>query len=85
MIIVRAPTKGPKMEQMWAFISRDPEGHENAIAMGVPGIGMTQLVTGNPKTFALFKELVAKHKDELELGGQTIHLLWFRNREELPL
>jgi hypothetical protein len=79
-----APNTGPPMKEMWAFVSRDREGRENAIAMGVVGVGMTQFVTGNAKTLALFKTLVLEHLEELERGGeQTIHLLRFTKREEL--
>jgi hypothetical protein len=84
MIFVEVtPNTGPPIKEIFAFVSRDASGQENVIGGTVPGLGMIQLMTGNPKTFETFKRLVAEARPGLEAGGQTIHLLHFSNREEI--
>lgn len=77
------PNTGPALKEVWAFISRDSAGQENVIGATVPGLGMTSLLTGNPRTFEIFRRIVSESRQELESGGQTIHLLRFSKREEI--
>lgn len=77
------PNTGPPVTQVWAFVSRDAEGRENVIASVLGSLGSTPMMTGNPKTFELFKQLVADVRKDLEAGGQTIHLLHFTGRTEI--
>jgi hypothetical protein len=81
--IERAPNDGPALKEVWAFVSRNDAGQENVIGAELPFLGMTALMTGNPKTFKLFEGLVRDARAELEAAGQTIHLLRFSRREEV--
>lgn len=71
---------GPQMEQVWVFITRDKEGHENVI--GIERIG--PFITGNPRTFELMKEAVRQHiLPHVAETGKTVHLLTFGGRSEI--
>ena len=79
-----SPNTGPMMKEVWVFVTRDAEGRENAIAGNIGMLGMTQMMTGNPKTFQLFKRIVEEARPQLEKNGQSVHLLKFTRREEIP-
>ena len=83
-LIDYAPNTGPPLTEVYAFISRDASGRENTIGHFFQGTGMVQLMTGNPTTFALFRDIVRKALPDLEANGQTVHLLKFTTREEVP-
>ena len=77
------PNTGPTLREIYVFVSRDADGQENAIAGNIGMLGMTQMITGNPQTFELFRSIVTTARGELEAKGQTIHLLKFTGREEV--
>ena len=81
--IHHTPNTGPKIEQIWAFISRDRNGKENVIGGHVGVLGLTPLMTGNPRTFEVFRSIVEPVREELEAAGQTVHLIRFTIREEI--
>lgn len=81
--VFHIPNDGPAIREIWAFVSRDSVGRENVIAGTLPIIGMTPLMTGNPKTFEIYKRIVRDALEQLEAGGQTIHLLRFTERQEV--
>jgi hypothetical protein len=81
-IVKVTPNTGSPMKEVWAFVSRDKEGRENAIGCTLGPLGATPMITGNPDTLKIFKPLVAEVREAAK-GVQTIHLLHFTNREEI--
>lgn len=84
-IIDMPPNTGPKMTEIWAFVSRDQQGRENVCgaSLGAPGsFDMQPLMSGNPKIIEIMKPIAKVLQQHLP-AGRTIHLLRFTNREEI--
>jgi hypothetical protein len=84
-VVLKPPNDGPPMERVWAFVSRDAQGHENVCGVVLGPTGAQPLITGNPRVLEQFKGIAR----EIALAtsntndGRTIHLLSFSNREEV--
>jgi hypothetical protein len=82
--VIQTPNDGPPLQEVWAFIARDAEGRENTLGGFIfPSTTPLQLMTGNPKTFQLFKTYALEARRYLEGTGKTIHLLHFTTRTEI--
>jgi hypothetical protein len=81
--VEKTPNDGPPIREVWAFVTRDTAGRENVIASILGILGSTPLITGNARTFEIFKRLAVEVRTELAGTDQTVHLLHFSNREEI--
>jgi hypothetical protein len=83
VVVLNPPNSGPRMREVWAFVSRDALGRENVLGANFGGGEMVALMTGNPRMFEIFARYVLEFQVLLEAGDKTIHLLHFTNREEI--
>ena len=81
--LIEEPNTHPRMEAYYVFMSRDEAGQENVMGCLMGVLGMQPLATGNLRVLEAFKIEARRAAAELK-GKQTIHLVRFSNREDIP-
>lgn len=82
-VVLIPANDGPPMERVWAFVSRDTEGHENVCGIVMHPLGTQPMITGNPRVLEIMKGIARDIANDSKMTDRTIHLLSFTQREEV--